>query len=88
MEWAKIQDHAETLYLKLVDLKLMKKEDARYILPQGCSTEINFCLNFQGWRDFLKNRASPHDQWEARNVALEIQRQLASIAPGIFGGQG
>lgn len=88
LEWAEIQDHAETLYLKLVDLKLMKKEDARYILPQGCSTEINFCLNFQGWRDFLKNRASPHAQWEARNVALEIQRQLASIAPGIFGGQG
>lgn len=88
LEWAEIQDHAETLYLKLVDLKLMKKEDARYILPQGCSTEINFCLNFQGWRDFLKNRASPHAQWEARNVALEIQRQLAGIAPGIFGGQG
>lgn len=88
LEWAEIQDHAETLYLKLVDLKLMKKEDARYILPQGCSTEINFCLNFQGWRDFLKNRASPHAQWEARNVALEIQRQLAGIAPVIFGGQG
>lgn len=88
LEWAEIQDHAETLYLKLVDLKLMKKEDARYILPQGCSTEVNFCLNFQGWRDFLKNRANPHAQWEARNVALEIQRQLAGIAPGIFGGQG
>lgn len=86
LEWAEIQDHAERLYLKLVDQKLMKKEDARYILPQGCSTEINFCLNFQGWRDFLKNRANPRAQWEARNVALEIQRQLAEIAPGIFGG--
>ena len=84
--WAEIQDQAEHLYLKLVNEKLMKKEDARYILPQGCGTEINFCLNFQGWRDFLKNRANPHAQWEARNVALEIQRQLAEIAPGIFGG--
>lgn len=84
--WAEIQAQAEHLYLKLVDQKLMKKEDARYILPQGCSTEINFCLNFQGWRDFLKNRANQHAQWEARNVALEIQRQLAEIAPGIFGG--
>ena len=86
LEWAEIQDRAETLYLKLVDHKLMKKEDARYILPQGCSTEINFCLNFQGWRDFLKNRATTHAQWEARNVAVEIKRQLAEIAPGIFGG--
>lgn len=84
--WFDIQERAEELYLKLVDKKLMKKEDARYTLPQSCSTEMNLCLNFQGWRDFLKNRATPHAQWEARNVALEIQRQLAEIAPGIFGG--
>jgi len=85
LEWAHIQDAAERLYLKLVDTKQMKKEDARYILPQGCSTELNLCLNFQGWRDFLKNRAHSAAQWEARNVAFEIKRQLAELAPGIFG---
>ena len=85
LEWAHIQDAAERLYLKLVDTKQMKKEDARYILPQGCSTELNLCLNFQGWRDFLKNRAHSAAQWEARNVALEIKRQLAELSPGIFG---
>lgn len=85
LEWASIQDRAESLYLKLVDTKAMKKEDARYILPQGCSTEMNLCLNFQGWRDFLRNRNDKHAQWEVRDVAAEIQHHLASIAPNIFG---
>jgi thymidylate synthase (FAD) len=84
LEWASIQDRAETLYLKLIDNKKMKKEDARYILPHGCATEMNLCLNFQGWRDFLKNRASKHAQWEVRKVAEDIQSHLHDLAPNLF----
>lgn len=83
--WYKIQADAEALYLSLIATKSMKKEDARYILPQGCETSMNICMNFQGWVDFLKNRTSKHAQWEIRDAALEIQRQLAGIAPRIFG---
>ena len=82
--WAQLQSDAEALYLAAVDQKLLKKEDARYILPQGCTTEVNLCLNFQGWQDFLRNRAEKHAQWEIRDVAHELKRQLAEIAPGIF----
>ncbi len=83
--WAKVQSDAEALYLYAVDNKLLKKEDARYIMPQGCTTEMNLCLNFQGWRDFLRNRNDKHAQWEVRAVASEIDRQLGEIAPGLFG---
>lgn len=82
--WKKIQAEAEDLYLHLIDNQLMRKEDARYILPQACSTELNICMNFQGWRDFLKNRADKHAQWEIRAVALEIQSHLNFIAPRLF----
>lgn len=85
LEWAEIQDRAEALYLRLIDKKSMRKEDARYILPQGCATEMNLCLNFQGWQDFLRNRNDAHAQWEVRMVAERIQALLASIAPLIFG---
>lgn len=85
LEWATIQDHAEALYLRLVESKQMKKEDARYILPQGCTTSLRMCMNFQAWRDLLANRTHSAAQWEIRNLALEIQRQLAEIAPNIFG---
>lgn len=62
----------------------IKKEDSRYIMPVAWETKLNLCLNFQGWRDFLKNRTSKTAQWEVRNVALEIERQLKEIAPVIF----
>ena len=82
--WAKLLQDAKLIYAEAV-AGGMKKEDARYILPQSCTTKINLCLNFQGWRDFLRNRTSKSAQWEIRAVALEIERQLAEIAPGIFG---
>lgn len=85
LAWVTLQREAEALYLKLVYSGQMKKEDARYILPQGCSTEMNLCLNFQAWKDFLKNRNSKHAQWEVRNIAVEIQAQLAAHCPEIFG---
>lgn len=82
-EWEALQLQCEALYHEAIR-KGMKKEDARYILPQACTTKINLCLNFQAWQDFLKNRTSKTAQWEIREVALEIQRQLAEIAPEIF----
>jgi len=83
--WAKIQADAESLYLHLVDGGYLKKEDARYILPQGCSTSLNICMNFQGWRDIIKNRTSKHAQAEIRAVFKDIDRQLSLIAPNLFG---
>jgi len=81
--WWKLQSEASTLYQDVL-LKGMKKEDARYILPQGCSTAINLCLNFQGWKDLLANRTTKHAQWEIRAVAIEMQRLLSTIAPNLF----
>jgi thymidylate synthase (FAD) len=62
----------------------MKKEDARYILPQSCTTQLNITGNFQMWKDLLDNRTKPAAQWEVREVALEVQRHLHSIAPELF----
>ncbi len=47
----------------------MKKEDARFALLAGSETELNLCLNFQAWQDFLHNRTGKHAQWEVRAVA-------------------
>ena len=81
--WYRNQSDAELIYLQAIE-NGMRKEDARYILPQGCQTELNICMNFQGWKDFLHNRTDKHAQWEIRAVALEIQSYLNSIAPRLF----
>lgn len=85
LAWADILDKAEELYLRLVREKKMKKEDARFILPQACDTALVVTGNFQAWMDFVNLRSEKHAQWEIRNVALEIKRQLAEIAPLVFG---
>ena len=84
LQWRRIQDSAEKLYLRLVDTGQMKKEDARYILPQGCTTSLRITGNFQMWIDLLGNRTTKHAQWEVRDAAFEAKRLLAEHAPGIF----
>jgi thymidylate synthase (FAD) len=83
-DWDMIKDAASSLYLKLVDSGHMKKEDARYILPQGCTTSLNITGNFQMWKDLLANRTAKKAQWEVRDVANEITRILNQHAPMVF----
>lgn len=83
-QWAGILARSQTLYLEAIDAG-MKKEDARYILPQSCTTELNLCMNFQGWKDIIGNRTAKHAQWEIREVFLEVDRLLGGIAPNLFG---
>ena len=83
--WKTLQDSSEELYLRLVNDKIMKKEDARFILPQGCSTSMIVTGNLQAWLDFVNLRTDKHAQWEIREVALEIQKLLREhVAPSIF----
>lgn len=81
---AEYLDAAKKLYAQMIDHGI-KKEDARYILPQACTTSIYMTGNFQMWRHFLKERTAKAAQAEIREVALEIQKQLAEIAPEVFG---
>ena len=75
--------NAQILYENLIK-NGVKKEDARFILPQGTTTELLAVGNFQAWYDFIKLRSGKEVQWEIRAVAHEINRQLHGIAPNIF----
>lgn len=62
----------------------IKKEDARFILPQAIETELYVTGNFQAWQDFINLRKYKAAQWEIQEVATRIERQLNNIAPNIF----
>ena len=70
-DMAKIQQMYDK-YLK----KGWKKEDARFVLPNACSTVINMSTSLEGWMHFLRRRMDKHAQWEIRALAFEIYRQL------------
>jgi len=62
----------------------VRKEDARFVLPEATQTEFNVVGNLQAWRDFIKLRADPHAQWEIRQVAKEINNILHKECPNLF----
>lgn len=82
--WIRLEEESRSFYEHLVSTKVMKKEDARYVLLHSAETSMHLCLNFQGWQDFLRNRATKHAQEEVRQVAFAIQDKLSLIAPRLF----
>lgn len=62
----------------------LKPEDARFVLPNACTTEIVVSGNFREYRNFLKLRLSSRAQWEIRKAANIILDRLYEIAPSCF----
>ena len=71
------------LYTYLI-LSGIKREDARYILPNACFTDIWTTMNFRELRSFFKLRCDKHAQWEIRNLANEMLRIAFDKYPIIF----
>ena len=67
-------------------LKLgVKGEDARFVLPNACCSEIIITMNFRELRHFFKLRTSKHAQWEIRKMAMEMWNQVMKIgAANVF----
>ncbi|MFA6175313.1 MAG: FAD-dependent thymidylate synthase [Phycisphaerae bacterium] len=72
------------LYSKWRD-KGLKREDARFFLPNACTSEIVVTANFREWRHIISIRTSQKAQWEIRIACTEIHRLLLEQAPNCFG---
>lgn len=64
--------------------KGLKREDARFVLPNACTSELVITANFREWRHIIKIRTSPKAQWEIRIVCTEIFRILKEHSPDCF----
>jgi thymidylate synthase (FAD) len=64
--------------------KGLKREDARFVLPNACTSEIVVTANFREWRHIIKLRTSKKAQWEIRIACTEILKVLKNIAPDCF----
>lgn len=67
--------NARAAYRDLLSLGV-KKEDARFVLPEATSTNFTICFNFRSLRHFLELRLSSHAQWEVRKLAQEFKRLI------------
>jgi len=64
--------------------KGLKKEDARFVLPNACTSEIVVSANFREWRHILSVRTAKSAQWEIRKAACSILAVLKHHAPACF----
>jgi len=62
----------------------LRNEDARFVLPNACQSEIVISYNFREARHIFEVRCSKHAQWEIRAAAQEMLRQLCEKAPSVF----
>ncbi|MFN8442099.1 MAG: FAD-dependent thymidylate synthase [Caldilineaceae bacterium] len=78
---------AEEKYAQLRDLGI-RKEDARFLLPNAAETRIVTTMNFAAWSHFLWLRAvDKAAQWEIRAMGQHVLRMLYAIAPQVFQAQ-
>ena len=75
---------AEEKYAKLRALGI-RKEDARFLLPNAAETRIIATMNFAGWSHFFWLRAvDMAAQWEIRLMGQRALSMLYNIAPTVF----
>lgn len=75
---------AEEKYARLRELGI-RKEDARFLLPNAAETRIVTTMNFAAWSHFIWLRAvDKAAQWEIRKMGQHVLTMLHAIAPEVF----
>ena len=59
-------------------------EDARFVLPNACTTKIMMTMNARSLHNFFRHRCCNRAQWEIRELAEEMYKLCVSVAPHLF----
>jgi thymidylate synthase (FAD) len=63
----------------------IKKEDARFLLPNAAATRLIMTANFRELLHMFRIRISPHAQWEICQVCVRMLEAVHAHAPNTFG---
>ncbi len=74
-------------YKEMLD-KNIPAEDARFILPNSCTTKIIVTMNLRELKHFFKLRCCNRSQWEIRKLAIEMLKILKNKIPILFSQMG
>lgn len=77
-------EKSRSAYAKLRNMGV-KKEDARFVLPNALESQIVFSANFRELRSVFDLRLEKFAQWEFRMVCMSMLKILQEKAPSVFG---
>ena len=73
----------EEVYRKLVNAGI-NPEDARYVLPNACTTNIIVTMNARSLLNLFRDRTCERAQWEIRELANRMLKICKEVSPTIF----
>lgn len=85
--WEEHMESISEMYRELLDGGI-PEEDARYILPNACTTNIIVTMNARELRHFFALRCCERAQWEIRELANRMLKICKEISPIIFDNAG
>ena len=59
-------------------------EDARFVFPNACETKIVVTMNARALHNFFEHRCCNRAQWEIRDMANLMLKEVKNIAPTLF----
>jgi len=74
---------AFSVYRELLD-RGVEPEDARMVLGQGVATRLVATLNARSLHNFFRLRCCRRAQWEIRQIAWLMRREVLRVAPVLF----
>ena len=88
-------DELSSRYTKLTELLMdgtegttadKKKaiEDARFVLPNGCTTKMMVTMNARSLMNFFNLRCCTRAQWEIRELATQMLFLVRDVCPTLF----
>jgi len=82
--WNRLTRQMAGAYRELRALGI-RKEDARFLLPNATATRIVVTMNFREMLHFFRVRINPAAQWEIRELAIRMLDIVTAEAPPVFG---
>ena len=81
-----VQDFLKKVWIAYDDMveSGIPREDARYFLPMGSTTNIVITMNGRELLHFFKLRLHPPAQWEIQELAKRMLKEVKNVAPTIF----
>ena len=80
-------ENAWSAYNRLIEAGV-PPEDARYVLPNACTTNITITMNARELRHFFGLRCCNRAQWEIREMADKMLEICQEVCPAIFSDAG
>lgn len=59
----------------------IKEEDARYVLPNACETQLYVTFDFRNLMHFMNERLCTNAQWEIRELARRMKDEVVKLYP-------